>query len=123
MRNSGILRDGNAMRWVFVCVSGAALLLSTDIAQSGPCTAQITALQQQVGAKPPGPNSGPTFSQTLGAQLHHQPTPQDVQRAEHAANKEADAALDEARKADAAGDAAGCNAALERAKRLYDVNN
>jgi predicted lipid-binding transport protein (Tim44 family) len=102
--------------------SGAALLGGTGVAHSGPCTAQIVQLQQQIAAAPPGPQTGPTFSQTLGAQLHQQPTPADVAHAERAANKEAKAALDAAKKADAAGDAAGCNAALKEAKRLYDID-
>ena len=38
------------------------------------------------------------------------------------ANKEADAALERARKADAAGDAAACEAALTEARRLYDID-
>jgi len=110
-------------RGLFICTASAAgLFASPGIAYSGPCTKQIAALEQQISVTPPGPKSGPTYSQTLGAQLHHQPTPGDVTHAEHIANKEADAALDRARKADAAGDAAGCNAALNEAKRLYNID-
>jgi len=113
-------------RWIlqglFIGTAGAALLAGSGVARSGPCTEQIAALEQQIKVAPPGPKSGPTFSQTLGAQLHHQPTPRDVEHAEHVANKDAAAALKSARKADAAGDAAGCNAALERARRLYDID-
>ncbi|MFY9760091.1 MAG: hypothetical protein WB772_09430 [Xanthobacteraceae bacterium] len=101
--------------------AAAALLASAGVAYSGPCTAQIAALEQQVRASPAGPTSGPTFSQTLGAQLHHQPTPEDVERAQKIGHKEADAALEAARKADAAGNASACDAALTEAKRLYDL--
>jgi hypothetical protein len=101
--------------------AAAALLASAGVAHSGPCTAQITALEQQVRSIPPGPKSGPTFSQTLGAQLHHQPTPEDVEHAQKIGHKEADAALEAARKADAAGNASACDAALTEAKRLYDL--
>ena len=73
-------------------------------------------------AAPPGPQSGPTFPQTLGAQLHQQPTPLDVQHAERVANKDGEAALEAAKKADAEGDAAVCNANLVRAKHLYDID-
>jgi len=113
-------------RWIlqglFIGTASAALLAGGGVARSGPCTEQIAALEQQIEVTPPGPNSGPTFSQTLGAQLHRQPTPGDVEHAERVANKDAAAALKRARKADAAGDAAACNAALERARRLYDIN-
>jgi hypothetical protein len=100
----------------------AALLAGTGIAHSGPCTAQIAALEQQVRGSPPGPKSGPTFSQTLGAQLHHQPTPEDVEQAQRIGRKQAAAALEAARRADAAGNASACDAALTEAKRLYDIN-
>jgi hypothetical protein len=99
-----------------------ALLAGVGIAHSGPCTAAIAALEQQIKQSPPGPQTGPTAPQTLGAQLHYQPTPGDVAHAEHVANKDADAALDRARTADKAGDAAGCNAALSEAKRLYELD-
>jgi hypothetical protein len=101
--------------------AGAALLGTAGIAQSGPCTAQIAQLEQKINATPPGPQSGPTGPQTLGAQLHYQPTPADVAHAERVANRDGEAAMAQARKADAAGDAAGCKAALIEAKRLYDI--
>jgi len=104
---------------VIVC---SALLAGAGIAHSGPCTAQIVTLEQQIKSTPPGPESGPTFPQTLGAQLHKQPTPLDVEHAEHVANKDADAALDAAKKADAQGDAAVCKANLTRARELYNIN-
>lgn len=111
----------SARRGVFVGFLAAALLGGASTAYSGPCTDQIAALEQQVKALPAGPKTGPTFSQTLGAQLHHQPTPEDVERAQKAGRKEADAALKTAEQADAAGNASACNAALDEAKRLYDI--
>lgn len=116
---------GMNRRWklpsLLICIAAATLLAGVGAAHSGPCTTQIAALEQQIKVAPAGPESGPTYSQTLGAQLHHQPTPGDVEHAEHVANNQADAALGSARKADAAGDAAGCNAALDKAKRLYGI--
>jgi hypothetical protein len=103
-------------------IAAASLLAAAGVAHSGPCTAQIAQIEQQVAGAPPGPETGPTGPQTLGAQLHYQPTPADVAHAERVANKDAAAALARARKADAAGDAAGCNAALKEAKRLYDID-
>lgn len=110
----------SARRSIVVCLVAAALL-GAGAAYGGPCTDQIAALQQHVNAVPPGPETGPTFSQTLGAQLHHQPTAHDIKHAQEVGRKEADAALKAARKADKAGNASACNAALEKAKRLYDI--
>ena len=107
---------------VLVCTGTIAVLAGSGVAHGGPCTAQIAALEQQIRVSPPGPKSGPTFSQTLGAQLHRQPTPQDVEHAEQIGRKQADATLNAARKADAAGNAALCDAALTTAKRLYDID-
>ncbi len=117
----GLLGDA-ARGGLLFATAAAALLAGAGVAHSGPCTAQIAAVEQQVRALPPGPKSGPTFSQTLGAQLHHQPTPEDVEQAQQIGRKQADAALEAARKADAAGNASACDAALTEAKRLYDIN-
>ena len=103
--------------------ASAILLGSAGVAHSGPCTAQIATLEQQVRALPSGPQSNPTFSQTLGAQLHHQPTPEDIEHAQQIGRKDADAALEAARKADAAGNASACDAALTEARRLYEINH
>jgi hypothetical protein len=111
-----------ARRGLFACTAAAALLAGVDVAYGGPCTAQIAALQQQIKVLPPGPETGPTFSQTLGAQLHRQPTPGDVEHAQKVGRKEADAALKAAQDADAADNASACNAALKEAKRLYDID-
>src|SRR5271155_5400105 len=45
--------------------TAGALLGSAGIAHSGPCTAQIAQVEQQVGATAPGPQTGPTGPQTL----------------------------------------------------------
>jgi hypothetical protein len=90
-------------------------------AYAGPCTAQINNLEQQIKLSASNPVVGPSGTQTVGAQLHHQPTPTTVEHAETKANADADAALDRARKADAAGDASGCQSALVEARRLYGL--
>ncbi len=102
--------------------AGAVLFCAAGTAQSGPCTEQIAQLEQQVRHTPPGPESGPTGLQSVGAQLHRQPTPGSVEQAEHVANADADAALDRAQKADTAGNADGCMEALREAKRLYGID-
>jgi hypothetical protein len=109
-----------------IAVLAATMLAAGTIAvQAGPCTTQIAQLEQQVAhlqANPPPSGAGEaTAPQSLGAKLHHQPTPSSVQSARQTANADADAALGRARKADDAGDAAGCAAALDEAKRLYGL--
>jgi hypothetical protein len=46
-----------------------------------------------------------------------------VVQAEHVANKDGDAAIERARKADSAGGAASCNQALIEARRLYLIKD
>jgi hypothetical protein len=108
-----------------VILSATILVAGTAAVHAGPCTTQIAQLEQQVAqlqANPAPSGAGEAMApQSLGAQLHHQPTPSSVQSAQHTANTDADAALGRARKADDAGDAAGCAAALIEAKRLYGL--
>jgi hypothetical protein len=106
---------------LLVFTTSAALLGGAGAAYSGPCTAQIAHLEQQINLAAAGPAGGPTAPQSLGAQLHHQPTPRDVRHAEEVANTAADAALERARQADAAGNADDCNEALRQARRLYGI--
>jgi hypothetical protein len=107
---------------LLICATSTALLLGGRAAHSGPCTAQIAQLEQQINRSPPGPETGPTATQSVAAQLHQQPTPHSVEHAERKANKVADAALDRARRADAKGDARACAKALGDARRLYDMD-
>jgi len=104
-----------AMSAVWLCGSGPA--------HSGPCTAQIRELELKIAGDVPGPESGPTGTQTVGAQLHRQPTPDSVINAEHAAYIDGDAAIEQSKKADSVGDATGCNQALTEAERLYEIEN
>jgi hypothetical protein len=94
-------------------------------AQAGPCTNQISQVEQAIrhaqAKSGPGGSGEPSAPQSIGAQLHHQPTPGSVQSAEHVANADGDAALERARKADAAGNSAACAKALAEAKALYGV--
>jgi hypothetical protein len=126
LREAGVTRQiihqiSTQRRLIGVICAASAVMLS-GAAHSGPCTTQIGALEQQINAAPPGPESGPSAPQTLGAQLHHQPTPGSVDRGEHLANKDGDVALDRARKADERGDAKICNDALDEARRLYGID-
>ena len=94
-------------------------------AQAGPCANQISQVEQAIQrAQARGGASGagdPSAAQSVGAQLHHQPTPGSVQSAARMATADGDAALERARKADAEGDAAACSRALAEAKAVYGV--
>jgi hypothetical protein len=104
---------------LLIATIGATMLCGSGAALSGPCTVQIAQLERQIRLTVPRPESGPTSPQTLGAQLHYQPTPADVQYAESRANAEADAALQRARQADADGDAVACALAYETARHHW----
>jgi len=108
-----------------VVLAAAALLAGMAAAQAGPCTAQIAQVEERVAQlqanRRPGGAGEATAPQSLGAQLHHQPTPNSVDSAEQTANADAEIALGRARRADNAGDAAGCGAALQEATELYGL--
>jgi hypothetical protein len=105
-----------------VVVAAVALIGAGAAAQAGPCTTQIAQLQRQIGRLEASPESGPSAPQSVGAQLHHQPTPGAVQSAESKANADVIAALERARQADREGNARACGKALEEARRLYGIN-
>jgi hypothetical protein len=109
-----------------MALAGAALSVSVVSAEAGPCTKQIAEVEQQIQqlrATLSSSGAGqPSAQQTVGAQLHHQPTPGSVESALSKANADAAAALGRARKADAAADATACAAALDEAKRLYGID-
>ena len=109
------------VRLGFSALAGICLVSAVTSAEAGPCAAQIVAVEKQIRRAAPGPATGPTGTQTIGAQLHHQPTPGSVQSAAAKAQAEATAALDRARKADAAGDAKACAKALDEAKAVYGL--
>ena len=96
-------------------------LIGAVAAKAGPCTTEIAQLQRQIRATATAQAGGPSARQTVGAQLHHQPTPNAVESAESRASADAAAALDRARQADAAGDAQGCHQAIDQARWLYGV--
>jgi hypothetical protein len=108
------------VRLGFSALAGVCLVGAVTSAEAGPCAAQIKAVESQV-RRAMGPATGPTGPQTVGAQLHHQPTPSSVQSAAAKAQADAKAALDRALRADAAGDAKACAKALDEAKAVYGL--
>jgi hypothetical protein len=104
---------------LLIATIGATALCGDVAAYSGPCTVQIAQLERQIRLAAPSLENGPTGPQTLGAQLHYQPTPADVESAERRATAHADAALQRARQADADGDAVACAQAYEAARHHW----
>src|SRR5579863_5620467 len=110
---------------VTFAIAAVALSGGSAVVRAGPCTADIDKTERQIrqaqAAGDPGDVGAPTGKQSVGAQLHHQPTPGSVGKAETKASDAAVAALQRARNADAAGDAAACAQALADAKELYGL--
>jgi hypothetical protein len=68
-------------------VAAMAFVGAAAAAHAGPCATQISQVDQQIrmlATSPPRGAGDPSAPQSVGAQLHHQPTPGSVQRAEPA---------------------------------------
>jgi hypothetical protein len=106
-------------------VALGASFIDVGAAFAGPCTAKIAEVEQKIrqvqATAPPGGPGEPSLPQSVGAQLHHQPTVNSVEHAEGRASADAAAALDRARQADAAGNTSACAKALQDAKDLYGI--
>jgi hypothetical protein len=116
-----------AVRYV-IWLSVAGLSLYSVAAYAGPCTGQIydadLAISKRLDAAAARGKAAP---ESQGALLHHQPTPLSVAGAEQKAGdlsesevKAITAFMDEARKADAIGDAAACGKAIADAERMLN---
>ena len=111
----------NVMRVGF---AGLAALLWAQPSLAGPCTAEIDRAQAQLDQRVDTvAGAGATGTQSTAAQMHRQPTPGSIASAEKklgegTALEPALTALALARKADAAGDRAGCEGALAEVRRI-----
>jgi hypothetical protein len=105
--------------------AAVALIAGSAASYAGPCTTQISQVEQRIRAAQanaqPGGAGDASAPQSVGAQLHHQPTPGSVQSAERMANADGEAALARARNADAAGDVKACSKALMEAQAIYGI--
>jgi hypothetical protein len=98
----------------------AALLVAGVLdfapAWAGPCTAQIAQVESAHRTAGAGvPLSAP---QSVGAQLHRQPTPSSVQQAEAQSDAAYKSLLEAAKKLDADGKREECMAKVEELKRM-----
>lgn len=106
-------------------VSASALCLLTLPCQAGPCSKDITRMQARIDAHlGKTAAAGPSAKQSVGAQMHRQPTPGSMANAERELGElspdmivKVNEAMDRAQKADAGGDAAGCRQALDEVAR------
>ena len=110
----------------FVLIGVSGLLLSTLPCRAGPCTKDIESMQVRIEAHLHAlAAAGPSAKQSVGAQIHRQPTPDSVANAERklgdlspATIVKVNDAMNRAQKADAAGDESGCRQALAEVARI-----
>jgi hypothetical protein len=96
-----------------ICI---ALGLGVTSARAGPCGDEIAQLEKTLRQSEGNPAGGPTASQSIGAQLRHQPTPDSVRRAEVDSRAGLDAVLTRAKALDAEGKTAECMELVGTAK-------
>jgi hypothetical protein len=104
-----------ARRTLFV---GVTFGLSIACAHAGPCSNEIARVEDVM--RDPGPTIGPTNPQSIGAQLHRQPTPSSVARAEKRADSRYIEAMARARALDAEGDS-HCMSVVKEVKDLIGM--
>jgi len=107
-----VVMNPSAMTRV-VCI---ALGIGVTAAHASPCSDEIAQLETAVRQSESNPAAGPTASQSIGAQLRHQPTPESVRRAEVESRAGLDAILTRAKALDAEGKTAECMEVVGTAK-------
>lgn len=100
-------------------VAFAMLAISGASAHAGPCRAEVARLERL--SHRANAAIGPTETQYVGAQLHHQPTPASVKEAQSKAKTKVADVLSQAKALDAAGKEAECMAAVGDAKLLLGI--
>jgi hypothetical protein len=96
----------------------AALGLPIQEAQASTCSSEIARLEAALGGPANRNNAALTAPESLGAKLHHQPTPASVDRARQAAQSRVGQLLAQAEDLDASGQAGKC---LEVVRAVKDI--
>jgi len=112
-----------------VVIGASAFFLLTLLCRAGPCSDDISRMRADIDAKLNAlAAAGPSEKQGVGAQLHRQPTPHIIAEAQSKTGalqpstiEKVTDAMDRARKADAAGDKAACESALNDAQKLISA--
>jgi hypothetical protein len=89
-------------------------------ATAASCHDQIVLLEAAAMQSARNPALGPTTSETVGAKLSHQPTPNSVRQGEEEAEARFANILTRAKKLDAEGRPQECMQAISEAKLLFD---
>jgi hypothetical protein len=118
-----------AVRLTTMTLSAAALALISGPALAGPCTDEIYQADVVIGKRLDAiAAAGRPAPESNFATMHRQPTPQSVAGAEAQVGDLSEADMnaltqdmEEARKADAANDRAGCEKALADVRRILGV--
>jgi hypothetical protein len=113
-------RRSRAIR-VALIVGGATACLGIASAYAGPCTQQVDQFEVSVRQSSKTFDAGPSGTETTGAKLHHQPTPESVQRATQTANAKFAETLARAKDLDAEGKGAECMHLLNNAKLMFNA--
>ncbi|WP_125461536.1 MULTISPECIES: hypothetical protein [Rhodomicrobium] len=93
------------------------LILASPAVQAGLCTPEIAHFEDSTRYM----DSVPSGKQTIGAQLHHQPTPESVEQATKAAETGVAATLAKARDLDSKGEDTACLKLLDDAKLRFGI--
>ena len=91
-------------------------------AHTDSCSNQIAQLETLANQSIGNPVTKPTVPQSIDAQLHHQPTPDTVRRAEEIAKCRFASLLARAKDLNAAGQMTECIQSVVEAKRLLGTN-
>jgi hypothetical protein len=97
----------------------AVLALAATNAWAGPCTSDIADFEAAIRNSQGNPLAGLTATQSIGADLNHQPTPASVAQAQQQLKKTFAATMARAKRYDAQGNGPGCTRELAKAKRMY----
>ena len=113
----------NIQRSTLACAAALAALMST--AYAGPCSPEITRVQDLLDARILAKAGAGTAPESTAAKMHHQPTPRSIAAAEAELGQlsleqvnAVEAAMARARETDGAGDRSACEQALADVKRL-----
>jgi hypothetical protein len=101
---------------IFVAV---AFWLNSAIAETGPCTADISQFETAVHQSADDPFAGLTARQSVNAQLHRQPTPESLHQADQRLKARFSSAIARAKRYNAQGNRSGCTLALNAARKIY----
>jgi hypothetical protein len=107
-------------------LSSVLLVAITGSADAGPCSGEIARAQADADLRIDATaGAGASQPESVGAKLHHQPTPGSVAQAERKAGEGADneqilALLAQARQSDELGDREACEKALKNLRSLLE---